>query len=1165
MKKYFYSVLLILALAIAARPEAFAGIFISESLKPTDYDVVQTICFDSIYSRSGIFKFPDNTDNYRKIIMLYKLKCDVNTLRDQYNCGEWDYDTYTFIRSHTGIFDSSLVAQPLYMLGQLYPKTIQYSSTPKFNKLRSALVDVAIDNTIAEREFQTPVGTKEIVLPQTACKFQFILTSSDLTQMGMISGDSINGIKLNFKEGGFALKNLTIKILKTTSSTLTSLAFLNRELPLYRNDATIEAGWNKFRFPRAFVLVSGQNFTFEISYDTATTKAPTLMGLDGKPSFMGTALGNYYKFDGKTDFINCGKFPEFNNAQALTIETWIKIDKWQNWGTIANFDDRVGLQLSDVEGEIYCMARNNDNNVCYGSSTALSTGAWVHVAMAYDGTQAVPNDRMKLYVNGKQVSLKYRKNDFSWKIPPNLQYVLPDFIIGGTTKYNSMFKGGISEVRVWKKSLDRTTIADWMSKPITSEHPAFADLAAWYDLRSDAGITLEDKSAKARDGKMFGLPEFVSLKSSEICSNPTSVAIKPSVGTIQGEYTSHLVITNRDADAVQKPSLLAKYKVEAKTPQVAEREMVWASPYSYTIDDITGEVVDSVAITLDKTLKNDSITYYSTPVERVVRHEIARFITPYGISGLPQVDDGFLWAYDVTDYAPILKGNVDITAHNFQELADVKFIFIKGTPARPIVSLDPMWGGFVNPSFKDLAENTALKPLEMPLAEGATQFKMKTKITGHGHQSSTGTDPWCCEWHDNTHYLTVDGTQAAKWHVYTNEECRSNPVFPQGGTWPQEREGWCPGDLVRERDFNITSFVSNRKPVIDYAISPVPTDNPGMGNGDYKMSFYLVQYGPSTHAVDAEIYNVIAPNNEEYYTRVNPICSEPKVEIRNNGTSNLTSLKFSYTVSGGTAENYNWSGNLAPNETITVTLPVSGSDFWIGNDEKLFTVNISEPNGQQDGYTDNDTYTTRFNLPDLIQKGMIFRYKTNSYPQLYSYLIKDMDGNVVMERKGLSANKIYYDTLNYDAGCYTFTISEPQYGWGLSYWAVPDIGEGSVNIIEPVTKKVIKAFEPNFGIRCVYSFYLDKYTRIEEPSLNNLMNIYPVPAVDFINVSVSADFGASTIELFNMRGDKVYSSRCDFAAGTAIKVPTESLANGVYFIKISNGKEAISNQFVKRK
>jgi hypothetical protein len=38
--------------------------------------------------------------------MYYKLKCSPLTTWDQYNCGEWDYLTYTRVFDHTGQFDS---------------------------------------------------------------------------------------------------------------------------------------------------------------------------------------------------------------------------------------------------------------------------------------------------------------------------------------------------------------------------------------------------------------------------------------------------------------------------------------------------------------------------------------------------------------------------------------------------------------------------------------------------------------------------------------------------------------------------------------------------------------------------------------------------------------------------------------------------------------------------------------------------------------------------------------------------------------------------------------------------------------------------------------------------------------------------------------------------
>ncbi len=41
---------------------------------------------------------------------------------------------------------------------------------------------------------------------------------------------------------------------------------------------------------------------------------------------------------------------------------------------------------------------------------------------------------------------------------------------------------------------------------------------------------------------------------------------------------------------------------------------------------------------------------------------------------------------------------------------------------------------------------------------------------------------------------------------------------------------------------------------------PVPPDNQGMGNGNYHIAMHLFQYDEANHAIDAEIYDVISPN-----------------------------------------------------------------------------------------------------------------------------------------------------------------------------------------------------------------------------------------------------------------------------------------------------------------
>ncbi len=66
---------------------------------PGDTLIVQTFTFDSIATRRGVFAFPENTEDYAKIIMVYTLKCDPRTPHDKFDCGEWDYCTYTRIYS----------------------------------------------------------------------------------------------------------------------------------------------------------------------------------------------------------------------------------------------------------------------------------------------------------------------------------------------------------------------------------------------------------------------------------------------------------------------------------------------------------------------------------------------------------------------------------------------------------------------------------------------------------------------------------------------------------------------------------------------------------------------------------------------------------------------------------------------------------------------------------------------------------------------------------------------------------------------------------------------------------------------------------------------------------------------------------------------------------
>ena len=52
------------------------------------------------------------------------------------------------------------------------------------------------------------------------------------------------------------------------------------------------------------------------------------------------------------------------------------------------------------------------------------------------------------------------------------------------------------------------------------------------------------------------------------------------------------------------------------------------------------------------------------------------FVTPYGKRLWLGGESGWEWTYDITDYAPILKGERELIVGNNQELLDIKFLFI---------------------------------------------------------------------------------------------------------------------------------------------------------------------------------------------------------------------------------------------------------------------------------------------------------------------------------------------------------------------------------------------------------------------------------------------------------------------------------------------------------
>ncbi|HRK60714.1 MAG TPA: hypothetical protein PLI74_13790, partial [Candidatus Kapabacteria bacterium] len=162
---------------------------------------VQTFTFDSIFTREATFKFPPRGEKYEKVLMWYTLKCDPKTPWDKYNCGEWDYLTYTGIRDSSARFDSTRLTHPNFRLSDgSAPDVFKYASnaTPSFKMKQYSTARTA---SLAGLQSSSAGNTGYQPYSSVAShRYRFVYSASEINAMGFTKGN-INAIGIILKSG----------------------------------------------------------------------------------------------------------------------------------------------------------------------------------------------------------------------------------------------------------------------------------------------------------------------------------------------------------------------------------------------------------------------------------------------------------------------------------------------------------------------------------------------------------------------------------------------------------------------------------------------------------------------------------------------------------------------------------------------------------------------------------------------------------------------------------------------------------------------------------------------------------------------------------------------------------------------------------------------------
>ncbi len=1110
---------------------------------------VQAFNYEST-TRDTVIEFPTGDHNqYEKILMIYSMRCKDGLVspaisgQTNIGCGEWDYSCNTYITDSTRV-DSFFSTSPNYVISGFSGDVFEYTTQPTYTYYQSTQQQVNYTSTINEVETAYGTGTMPEGVPfngeATRARFQLLYPAAELSNAGLSAGN-LTGLKFDLANASAAYDKLSIRIKSTSASALEASSIDNDGFTeVYFLDTDLAAGENFFAFHTPFNWDGSANLLIDVSYQRPAPETPTSVMGDEQTEVV------QLQADASDD-----QFVELNGAGYIdvphalsTVQNEITVAFWYRGDDVLPINsttfegtDAVGRRQINVHapwsnGQIYWDCGNDGSGYDRINKAAAANefkNEWNHMAFTKNATTG----QMRIYINGSLWHSGTGKTK-----PIDVQA----FRIGGSMSGTLRNYGGIDDFQVWDKELSQATIQEWMTKPLSNEHPDIDHLVANYEFNNVVGNDITDASPNALNGQSVGPMAFRDYESALLEKNITASNFLPNIVFVQGEYEMDVVeiIT---LDSLQNiANEVQSYTVNGTDLELVNTEYVYASG-EMPIYDSEGNILDYVEVTPEASLTIDQLEHFT---KRPSKFEIMSFVTPYGIN-LDLGIEGKSWVFDVTDFGPILKGNKRITMERggqWQEDNDIRFVFIEGTPTREVVDIQQVWP-VTSESYVRIENNERFEPRTLYHPHGG-QIELKAAVTGHGQEG---------EFIPRQHFINLDGGSSEfEWTVW--KECAGNPVYPQGGTWVYDRAGWCPGEATDVQTFSVSEFVGPGDFFdVDYGVIGAT------GNSNYIVNVQMVTYGGANFSLDAELADIITPSQKVEHERFNPMCGKPKVLIKNNGSTPLTSLDITYSVEGLAPQTYTWNGNLGFLETAEVELPELPITAF-ASDESTFTASVSNPNGGADQYSNNDLRSTNFDLVPTYGTDVVIRLRTNGAGHETNYWVYDIDGNVLASRTGNLDNfTLYTDTLYGLNGCYRLYVEDSDDD-GIEWWANND-GTGSVGIKS--LDASYKFLEPDFGGFIQYEFFAGEITPTFEVEAQQFLNVYPNPSRDIFFAELEGYKGEIQINVVNQIGQVLQSKQFDNLSGDILSTTFDLTAydSGMYYLEIQQEDKIEVRKLVK--
>lgn len=1111
---------------------------LNAQFNPGDTIVVQTFTFGS--PQNAWFMFPSDTMRYEKIIMKYKLKC--NPAQNP-ACGEWDYLTNTYVYDHTGLLDSSIVIQPMLTVnGSSSPDSVAYSMSPTYsydtlyqyfmvNSDTTSLLTSTVGNGLLATA--QPFGASQ---PVSRC--QYLWTASELTSAGFAAGN-ITALQFFVQSLGGSMRNMTIRMQSTTLDSLTNATFINNGFTdVYsQNTQFSTTGWNSLLLTTPFNWNGTSNLLIEIVYDNLQNATDNVIAADSTSYKSGLVASHS---DRAISAMSGGHvdIPLTNEMAALdsfiTVAFWAygDVNAQPMDGTCFEAVDSLGQRVINAHvpwsnSNVYWDAGNSGGSsydrINKPSVTADNEGQWNY----WTFTKNVATGQMLIYLNGVQW---HSGNGATRSMEGIRRFRLAQGVWGGSLSY----AGRMDEFMVLNKVLTPTEINAYMSSPITPADTNYPNLVMHFNMNDGNNVTVSDDAAGAHPDGMLSAVQNDLKPSAEIISF-TETMVRPQIRFESGVHNSYLDSVLVLDSALNIPFTVIVYNDSTSTPGIAT-------------DTIIGWPVAVNGIA-DSTIYQDSYDYYNVFPE-VIRYEMARYITPYG-NGL-SLGNGWTWTFDVSDYVTLLHDSVHLSAGNWQELLDVQFLMIVGTPPRDVITIENVYTGNFDYGHTWDPIESHLIPINVNIPANAAGSRWKSRVTGHGMDTPGN----CAEFCPRNHYYLIDSTIQFTQLVW-RDNCDLNPLYPQGGTWVYDRANWCPGAEVWTYDFEATPYVTpGTSAELNHDVQAYTN------NGEwsyYQIEDQMVYYSAPNFSLDVCLENVISPTTDQMWGRRNAACMNPIIVIKNTGTTTLTSVVITYGM-GGPTNTFTWTGSLAFLDTAWVTLPPF---TWVTG-ATTFLVDLSAPNAGVDQYQYNNSRTTIFTYPLVMPAIFVIEFRSNVYYWENHYELRNSAGAVVHTITPSAANTWYRDTLTLPYDCYEFVMYDTGED-GLSWWANSAQGSGTLRFKSPTSSQIYKNFSGDFGGEARIQFTVGLTNTIADNPVaeTNQLGVYPNPT----DGHVRFDFDLTkqqdgTIEVYDLLGNVVYSYAFNNTAIGSVEADLSFLADGMYMVTMVTGEQRITKRLL---